>query len=139
MDVLRIGQVAKRAAVGVETVRFYERKGLLAKPERSASGYRQYPSDAVPSIRFIKRAQEVGFSLDEIKGLLLLRLDSATKCKDIKSRAQAKIGEIEDKITALERMKTALLDLTAACDDDADVSQCAIFRAFEEDIGDDFE
>ncbi len=134
MENLTIGQIAKQAAVGVETVRFYERKGLLEKPKRNVSGYRQYPVEVVSRIRFIKRAQEVGFSLAEIKGLLLLRLDSSKKCEDVKARTLAKINEIEGKIEDLNRMKNALLNLTIACDTSSDIGQCPILKAFDDGL-----
>ncbi len=134
MKNLTIGQIAKQAAVGVETMRFYERKGLLDKPKRNVSGYRQYPLAVVSRIRFIKRAQEVGFSLAEIKGLLLLRVDPSKKCEDIKARALAKINEIGGKIEDLNRMKNALLDLTKACDSNSDIDQCPILKAFDDGL-----
>ena len=131
MENLTIGQLAKQAAVGIETVRFYERKGLLEKPERNVSGYRQYHLEAVSRIRFIKRAQEVGFSLVEIKGLLSLKLDPSKKCEDVMARALSKINEIEGKIEDLNRMKKALRDLTATCDTSSEIDQCPILKAFD--------
>src|SRR5919199_5139981 len=95
MAALTIGQIARRAGVGVETVRFYERQGLLEEPARKESGYRQYPEDVVARLRFIKRAKELGFSLKEIKELLALRVDPATTCAEVKARAQAKVADIE--------------------------------------------
>ncbi len=132
MEALSIGQVARRAGVGVETVRFYERQGLLEKPPRKQSGYRQYPPEAVSRLHFIKKAKEVGFSLKEIKELLSLRLDSAATCEDVKSRAEAKILDIEQKIQALKRMRQALTDLTAACNENGPICECPILRSFEE-------
>ena len=82
MKPLSIGEVARQVSVGVETVRFYERQGLLAEPQRRASGYRQYDEEAVAVLRFVRRAKELGFTLKEIKGLLALRLDtSATRAE----------------------------------------------------------
>ncbi len=132
MEALSIGQVARQAGVGVETVRFYERQGLLEKPPRKESGYRQYPPEAVSRLHFIKKAKEVGFSLKEIKELLLLRLDSAATCEDVRSRAEAKILDIKQKIQALTRMKQALTDLTNACSGRGSVSECPILKAFDE-------
>lgn len=134
MENLTIGQLAKQAAVGIETVRFYERKELLEKPERNVSGYRQYSLEAVSRIRFIKRAQEVGFSLAEIKGLLSLRLDSSKKCEDVKAHALAKINEVEGKIEDLNRMKNALRDLTTACENSREIDQCPILKAFDDGL-----
>ena len=115
MKTLTIGQLAGRAEVGVETVRFYERKGLLEEPERRSSGYRQYDERGVDRLRFIRRAKELGFTLNEIKELLSLRLDPTTTCADVKSRAEEKIDDIQDKIRTLQRMKTALVKVTKAC------------------------
>src|SRR5688572_27027868 len=98
MNVLTIGQLAKRAGVNLETIRYYERRGLLSEPPRRASGYRQYRPDVVARIRFIKRAQELGFSLNEIHELLSLRVEAATVCSDVKQRAEAKVAEIEQKM-----------------------------------------
>src|SRR2546425_6976159 len=105
MKPLTIGQVARRAGVGVETVRFYEREGLLEEPPRRESGYRQYGEDIVARLQFIRRAKELGFTLNEIKELLSLRLDPSTTCAEVKDRAQAKIADIEQKIRTLQRMK----------------------------------
>ena len=90
MKSLTIGQLARNGGVGVETVRFYERKGLLAEPDRRPSGYRQYDEDVVDRLRFIRRAKELGFTLNEIKELLSLRIDPTTTCADVKSRAEEK-------------------------------------------------
>src|SRR5215471_21335458 len=86
MEILSIGQVAKRAGVGVETVRFYEREGLLEEPPRGASGYRQYSEQVVKRLHFIKRAQQLGFSLKEISELLRLGVDGQTSCDEVKLR-----------------------------------------------------
>ena len=88
MGALSIGQIASQGGVGVETVRFYERQGLLDKPPRKESGYRHYPPEAVSRLHFIKKAKEVGFSLKEIKELLSLRLDTTATCQDVRSRAE---------------------------------------------------
>jgi len=86
MSTISIGQVARQAGVGVETIRFYEREGLLEEPERGVSGYRQYTEQVVKRIHFIKRAQRLGFSLKEITDLLLLRVDVQTSCEEVKQR-----------------------------------------------------
>ena len=112
---LTIGQLARRADVGVETVRFYEREGLLEEPARRPSGYRQYDEGVVDRLRFIRRAKQLGFTLKEIRELLSLRIDPATTCGDVKSRAEAKLDDIAAKIRSLQRMKRALVKLTKAC------------------------
>ena len=132
MESLTIGQVAGLAEVGVETVRFYERRGLIEEPPRRASGYRQYPPEAVTRIRFIRRAKELGFSLEEVKELLALRIDPRTTCADVKSPAGAKIVDIEEKIEVLEKMRAALETLVAACSGRGPVSECPILEAMED-------
>ena len=132
MRTLTTGQLAKRADVGVETVRFYERKGLLAEPNRRPSGYRQYDEDVVDRLRFIKRAKQLGFKLSEIKELLSLRLDPTTTCADVKSRAKEKIDDIQDKLRTLQRMKKALVKLTKACNGSGGTSECPILEALEQ-------
>ncbi|MEX0701785.1 MAG: heavy metal-responsive transcriptional regulator [Planctomycetales bacterium] len=131
MKPLTIGQVAGRAGVGVETIRFYERKGLLDEPERKPSGYRQFDEGAVQRIRFIRRAKELGFTLKEIQELLSLRLDPATSCADVKNRADAKIADIDESIESLRRMRKALVKLTKACGGSGGVSECPIVGALD--------
>jgi MerR family copper efflux transcriptional regulator len=133
MKPLTIGQVAKQAGVGVETVRFYEREGLLEEPARRESGYRQYEEDVVARLRFIKRAKELGFSLKEIKELLALRVDPTTTCREVKQQAQAKITDIEGKIQSLLRMKAALVKLTGSCRGQGPTSECPILEALEKE------
>jgi MerR family transcriptional regulator, copper efflux regulator len=112
---LPIGKVARRAGIGVETIRFYEREGLLAAPARRDSGYRLYTEGVIGRIRFIRRAKELGFSLKEIKELLQLRRNSSSTCEDIREKAEAKIANVETKIAMLKKMKQALTELSAAC------------------------
>lgn len=131
MKPLTIGQVARSAGVGVETVRFYERQGLLQEPARKDSGYRQYPEDVVARLHFIKRAKELGFSLKEIKELLALRVDPETTCGEVKRRAEAKIADVEEKIQALQRIKKALVQLTAVCRGRGPTSECPILDALD--------
>ncbi len=116
MEMLSIGQVARRAGVGVETVRFYEREGLLEEPPRRASGYRQYSEQVVTRLRFIKRAQQLGFSLKEITKLLQLRVDAHTSCEEVKHRTEAKLAEVERKLVELQRMRQALLQVHSLYD-----------------------
>jgi len=132
MKPLTIGKVARLAGVGVETIRFYEREGLIERPPRRASGYRQYPEETIARLRFIKRAKELGFSLREIKELLELRIAPGTRCEDIRRRANAKINDIEEKLATLRRMKEALEKLTAACSGRGPVRECPILEALED-------
>lgn len=131
MEPLTIGQVARQAGIGVETVRFYERRGLLEEPARKQSGYRQYPKTVVARLRFIKRAKELGFSLKEIRELLALRVDPDTTCAEVKNRAEVKIADVEQKIDALQRIKKALVKLTAVCRGRGPTSECPILDALD--------
>lgn len=131
MESLTIGKIAKRSDVGIETIRFYEREGLIDDPPRRASGYRQYPSDTVDRIRFIRRAKELGFSLKEIKELLKLKVTTVATCDQVKKRAESKIEDIQHKILTLQRMKKALKKLNAACSGKGSVSECPILEALE--------
>ena len=135
MNPLTIGHLAREAGVNLETVRYYERQGLLAKPPRSASGYRLFPSDAARRLRFIRRAQELGFSLKEIRELLSLRVSRRTTSADIRTRAEAKIVDIEAKIKSLESMKKTLRKLTRVCDGCSPVAECPILESLDgEDV-----
>lgn len=131
MKSLKIGQVAERSGVGIETVRFYEREGLIPKPDRSSSGYRLFDDETIARLQFIRRAKELGFTLIEIKELLSLRLDTTTSCADIKSRAEAKIADIDEKIRTLKRMKTTLKKLTSKCNGQGSVNECSILDALD--------
>lgn len=133
MESLTIGKVARLAEVGVETIRFYEREGLIDEPPRRESGYRQYPEDTAHRLRFIRRAKELGFTLKEIKELLALRIEPETTCEDIRRRAEAKIGDIEQKIRTLKNMKKALMKLTLACSGRGPVSECPVLEAMGRD------
>lgn len=135
MEGLTISQLAKQAHVNIETIRYYERRGLIPEPPRRESGYRQYAADTVKRITFIKRAQELGFSLKEIQDLLSLRVDPGTTGADIKRRAEAKLADIDTKLCDLKRMKTALLKLTAACRGRGPTSECPILDALESRLG----
>ena len=132
MEILSIGQVARLAGVGVETVRFYEREGLLEEPPRRASGYRQYSEEVVKRIGFIKRAKELGFSLKEITELLLLRMDAQTSCDEVKQRTEAKIAEVERKLVELQRMRQALLQVAALCTGEGPASACPMLDALDQ-------
>ncbi len=131
MKGLTTGQLAKHAEVHIETIRYYERRGLLEKPARTNAGYRLYPAETIMRIRFIRRAQELGFSLQEIGELLLLKVDRKTPCSEVKKRADKKIEDIEEKLVLLRKMKKALMNLTKDCSGRGSVSQCPILEALE--------
>jgi MerR family mercuric resistance operon transcriptional regulator len=126
MEALTIGRLAKQAGVGVETIRFYEREGLIAQPDRRPSGYRQYPPEAVRRVRFIRHAKELGFTLREIQELLGLRVDPRSTCADVRGRAKAKIADIEERIASLQRMKGALERLCRKCRGREPATECPI-------------
>ena len=131
MKPLTIGEVARQAGVGVETVRFYERQGLLEEPARRASGYRQYDQEAVAVLRFIRRAKELGFTLNEIKGLLALRLDASATRAEVREQAKAKVADIEVKIADLQRMRDVLATLIKKCHGDGAATGCPILEALQ--------
>jgi DNA-binding transcriptional MerR regulator len=109
---MTIGQVAKLAGVGVETIRFYEREGLLNKPKRKESGYRMFGPEVVSRIRFIKSVKELGFSLKEIRELLFLRVDSRGTASEVKKRIDSKIDQIDRRINDLKKVRNALAQLS---------------------------
>ena len=135
MEELTIRKAASRPGVGIDTIRFYERKELIPRPPRPVSGYRQYPAKTVLRIRFIKRAKELGFTLKEIKDLLEMRIDPSTTCEDILSLAETKIVDIDGKIETLKKMRKALMKLTAACNKRGPMGECPIidFLDWEEE------
>ena len=124
-----IGQIAKRTNVSVETIRYYEQRGLLPEPKRRPfSGYRLYDEGAIKQLRFIKRTQELGFSLTEILELLFL-----TACRDVKEKSIQKINELNDKIQTLKKMKQALERLVKTCKIKGYRNECPIVDALEKD------
>lgn len=125
-----ISQAARQAGCGVETIRFYERQGLIERPPKPAVGFRRYPSEIVDRVRFIRQAQELGFSLREIDELLSLRADPAADCADVRLRASAKLDEVARKIAQLERIREALGKLIEACPGRGATRTCSILEAF---------
>ena len=115
METMRIGEFARKAGVNVQTVRYYERRGLLPEPERRESGYREYSPDCLERLQFIRRSQELGFTLSEIEELLALRTDPHTTAADGKARAEAKVADIEAKIQDLRQIQHALEHLAGQC------------------------
>lgn len=126
MENMTIGQLARRTELNVESVRYYERRGLIPEPRRSKSGYRLYSQEAIARINFIKRAKTLGFSLSEISELLSLRVDPESTCRMVRTRAREKTADIESKIETLQDMKRALVKLTASCRGSGPTSECPI-------------
>lgn len=131
MDSLTISQVAKRAGINLQTVRYYERQTLLAPTSRTEAGYRIFSPQSVRRIRFIKRAQELGFSLKEIKELLSLRIDAHTTQADIRKRTQLKIVDVEQKIRHLEAIHASLLRMTEDCSGCGSLNDCPILEGLD--------
>src|SRR5581483_2590059 len=125
---LTIGKVATAAQVGIDTVRFYERAGLLKKPHRTAAGYRLYAADAVRRLRFIRRAKGLGFTLDEIRELLSLN-DGGGRRSAVRAIAERRSDEIEQKLRELTRMKRTLRSLMRQCHGDGSLKGCPIIEA----------
>lgn len=131
MKEFTVSRLAREVGINLETVRFYERKGLLPNPRRSPSGYRLYTKDAARRLKFIKRAQELGFSLHEIRELLALRASPGTNNSEIRMRTEEKIADIEGKIKTLESMKQALRKLVQSCCACAPDTKCPILESLE--------
>lgn len=129
---LTIGKLATAAEVGVETIRFYERKKLLKQPPKNG-GFRFYPEEYIFRIRFLKRSQELGFTLSEARDLLELRLQKQSKCADVFKKTNVKIDEIDAKIRDLKKMKTSLKKLAACCEDEQiPLKDCPLLECFME-------
>jgi MerR family copper efflux transcriptional regulator len=128
---LTIGQLAKKAGVRQTTLRYYERRGLLPEPERRDSGYRAYDADNIARIQFIRNAQQLGFSLEEIKELLDLRLEPGVTCANVRHKGEAKLAEIEEKIRVLRSIHERLSALLDACAGDYPLRQCSVLDALE--------
>ena len=160
VEALTIGRLARLGGVNLETIRYYEREGLLQKPPRTPAGYRLFPRETARRLRFIKRAQELGFSLGEIRELLALRMKPGTKREHIRVRTEAsalgrsyllccalhngsvlasaegteaKIADIDQKIQTLIAMKNALRSLTERCDGCGPLSECPILESLDEE------
>lgn len=134
---LTIGAVARRARVPLDTIRYYERRGLLPPPPRSSGGYRQYSTDAVRRVTFIKRAQALGFTLEEIAELLDLRITPGGTCDAVERRARAAMDRIESKLGELTRMRDAIARLVAACRSAHPPDECPMLTALDEDAAGD--
>ena len=129
---MRIGDVASRAGVNTQTLRYYERRGILGEPKRSASGYREYPTDTVRLIRFIKRAQELGFTLTEIEELIALRQTTSRRRAKVRELAAAKMRDIDEKLARLQAMRSALYTLVEDCACGAETLSCPILEALDD-------
>ena len=131
MSRLTTGQLARRGGVSLPTIRYYERRGILPKPPRTAAGYRVFGADALRRLRFIKHAQTLGFTLKEIEELLALRLDSENQCADVRRRAEAKVRGIEERIRHLHDIKKAIKGLIDICRDRGSANECPLVELLE--------
>lgn len=132
MQTMTIGQLAKQTGVGIETIRFYERKGLLPCPERRTSGYRQFGEEALTRMQFIRRAQGVGFTLREIEALLRLRDNPTATREEVRTHVSAKIDDIDAKIREMRRMRKELQELLESCSGDGTTEDCPIIEQLSE-------
>ncbi|OOG56734.1 MerR family transcriptional regulator [Rhodanobacter sp. C03] len=130
---LTIGAVAKRVGVAIDTIRYYEREGLLPEPVRRASGYRSYGDSTIAQLRFIRRAKDLGFTLDEIRELLTLSADRQRGVKAVKQRAQQRLAAIELRITELQRVRDGLAQLVESCPGHGKPEECPILRALSDE------
>ena len=133
MNGLTIGKLAKQAGLGIETIRFYERQGLIDPPPRTDSNYRIYPEEEVSRLKFIKRSKDLGFTLREIKELFELQHDPHATKADIKERTVEKIEDIKKKVRDLTRIQEALEHLAGSCDGHGPLSECPILEALSGD------
>lgn len=132
---LTIGRAAAQLGVSADTLRYYEKEGLLPLARKSKSGYRLYNQDDLRRIGFIRKAQRTGFSLDEIKDLLKLRTDGSACCRDVRSIAIQKRLDIEHKIRALQSMSQSLVSLIEVCrEDSGPLDHCPILSALDQGI-----
>lgn len=128
---LTIGKVAKMARMSIDTIRFYERNGLIPEPERRESGYRDYSQEIVVRLKFIRNAKELGFTLHEIRDILSLRKIPGAKCQSVQKLAESKVLLVQEKIQGLVRIQQALEYLIKACRDPEHVSECPILEVLE--------
>lgn len=125
MKSMKIGEVAKLAGTGIETIRFYEREGVLLEPKRRPSGYRQYDEATVERLEYIRRAKELGFTLSEIKELLSLSF-AHSNCDHIRQRTEGRITDIENKIRSLQQMKRSLRKILERCQTKNSTDDCPL-------------
>ncbi|HSG46555.1 MAG TPA: heavy metal-responsive transcriptional regulator [Longimicrobiales bacterium] len=129
---MRIGELAEMAGVGVQTVRYYERRGLLPEPSREESGYRKYADGDLARLRFIVKAKSLGFTLSEIRDLLALRVDPGSTADDVRRRAQSKLDGVDARLRDLGRIRDALSRLVETCQAHGDAEECALLHALED-------
>jgi DNA-binding transcriptional MerR regulator len=135
LPMLKIGDVARQAELSIDTVRFYEREGLLGRVRRSSSGQRQYDEQTVRRLAFVRRATALGFSLAEVKGLLALRVSARVPCDRVRERALTKLADIDRRIAELQEMRGALARLATGCEQGAAVGTCPFLDELGRSVG----
>lgn len=130
---MKIGSVAEAAGVEVSTVRYYERRGLLAEPPRTDSGYRQYDASVIDRIRFVRQAQDLGFTLEEIEELLDLRVEDPASCGVVEEATRSKLRSVDAKIRELRRLRVVLARLVRSCEEKEATDECPVLGMLEED------
>jgi len=128
---MKIGELSKLTGLSIDTIRYYEQRGLIPAAARSASGYWHYTTGDVSRLTFIVQSKELGFTLEEISQLLAIRADNRN-CAEVRAVAEAKAGEIESRIRKLSRMRQILLTLAEQCEQASDVDPCPILKSLEE-------
>ena len=132
MNQLTIGKLAHQAGVNIETIRYYQRRRLLQKPQRPSSGFRNYTQEDLRRIRFIKHAQQFGFSLKEIQELLTLRVVSRSACAQVENKTEQKIQDVDRKIKSLQKIRRALVTLKNSCRTNPSSAECPVLEALEQ-------
>ena len=131
MKTMTRGELAKECGVNIEALRYYERRGLIDLPRRSEIGYRLYSDEDAAKIRFIRNAQKLGFTLNEIMELLKLRINKTESCESVLAKAQKKLNEVEQKIKGLKSMQKVLKQMIHRCEESTMTSDCPILCSFE--------
>ena len=131
MAALTIGRLAEAAGVELSTIRYYERRGLVRPTSRRSSGYREYNDESVRRVKFIRHAQALGFTLEEVDGLLRLRVVPSADCAAVRARATAKLAKVKARLSALERISDALTKLIAACPAQGPITRCTILDTLD--------
>lgn len=129
LEHMRIGTVARECGVSIDTIRYYEREGLLPPPRRRPSGYREYDDGTIKRLRFIRHAKELGFTLDDIRELLSLSSDREQGVKGVKQRAEVRLAMVDERMAQLRRMRKGLKQLIANCPGHGPLEECPILRA----------
>lgn len=133
---LTIGKLSRATGITVEAIRFYEKQGLIAAPDRTSAGYRQYPEETVRRVRFIQQAKDAGFTLKEVGELLTLKQSSRDTCAQVRKRAELKLDDVERRLAELGRVHDALSSLVTRCGNNNDMGECPILDALEPDYED---